>query len=469
MPDSVITVNVASANRSAEYWILDSGATNHVTGNRHLFETIHPMANGEHQVKTANNSFVDAKGSGTITLYVNKLNAKHAKLLLQHDVYVPACSINNLLSIIQLTLKGVNFDFKHHGAMATHGSVLIYEAPLINSLFLLKASATSASISRASVASDDAPSSIPEISKSYFNIPPAVDDEDIGVWHARLRHLALLAIKRLPNTVIGIQLHAQSPSTFTCEACIMGKLFRKPFQPLCSEDKAKTRHLESIHSNVIGPMQTQMMRGYRYIIMFTDDHSRYTEASFMKAEFEAPAKFKEYVAKLEKQHPKSKVCRFRFDDGGEYTSHEKFLEYLAEKGIIRGVSAPYSRHQNGISERCNRTVLDPAWSMLKHAWMPIKLWDKAVSTAVYIKNRRPSGALPNSTPFERWKRKKADISHLQTFGCLTFAWIHGDLRKQLDDHAYKCVLLGYSAETSTQYRVMDVSFGPSFHRSRCQI
>jgi hypothetical protein len=55
-----------------------------------------------------------------------------------------------------------------------------------------------------------------------------VDSKDILVWHARLGHLSLPAIKRLPNTVRGIQLHAQSPSTFTCEACIMGKMFRKP-------------------------------------------------------------------------------------------------------------------------------------------------------------------------------------------------------------------------------------------------
>jgi len=241
----------------------------------------------------------------------------------------------------------------------------------------------------------------------------------------------------------------------------MGKMFRKPFQPLCSEDKAKTRLLELIHSDVIGPMQTQTMRGYRYIIMFTDDHSRYTEVYFMKAKSEAPAKFKEYVAKVEKQHPKSKVCRIRVDGGGEYASREKFLEYLAEEGIIREVSAPYSQQQNGISERCNRTVLDPARSMLKHAGMPNKLWAEAVSTAVYIKNRLPSRALPNSTPFERWTRKKPDISHLRTFGCLAFAWIHGDLRKKLDNHAYKCVLLGYS-ETATQYRVMDISSGRVF-------
>ena len=43
----------------------------------------------------------------------------------------------------------------------------------------------------------------------------------------------------------------------------MGNMFWKPFQPFCSEDKAKTRLLELIHSDVIGPMQTQTMRGYR--------------------------------------------------------------------------------------------------------------------------------------------------------------------------------------------------------------
>jgi len=231
---------------------------------------------------------------------------------------------------------------------------------------------------------------------------------------------------------------------------------------LTSEDKAKTRLVELIHSDVIGPMQTQMMRGYRYIIMFTDDCSRYTEVYLMKLMSEAPTKIKEYVARVEKQHSKSKVCRIRLDGGGEYGSRDKFLDYLAQEGITREVSAPYSKQQNGILERCNRTVLDPARSMLKHGGMPHKLWAEDVATAVHIKNRLLTRALPNSTPYERWTRKKADISHLRTCGCLAFAWIHGDLRKKLDDHTYKCVLLGYSAETSTQYRVMDISMGRVF-------
>jgi len=119
-------VNVALAHRSADHWILDTGATNHVTGNRHLFETFHPMAKGQHQVKTANNSFVNAKDSETNTFYVDRPNAKPANIVLQHALYVPACGSNNLLSITQLMQKEVNFDFKLDGATASLGSVLVY-------------------------------------------------------------------------------------------------------------------------------------------------------------------------------------------------------------------------------------------------------------------------------------------------------------------------------------------------------
>ena len=217
MTDSLITVNVASANRSADHWILDTGATNHVAGNCHLFETFHSTAKGEHQVKTANNSPVNAEGSGTSTLHVDRPNAKPAKIFLQHVHYVPACGMNNLLSIIQLMRKGIIFDFKLDRATTSLGSVLVYDTPLTKSLFVLRASTISTSILKSSVVRDDppssTPSSAPEISEAYSNIRPAVDDKHILVWHAPLGHLSLPAIKWLLSTVRGIQLHAKSPST----------------------------------------------------------------------------------------------------------------------------------------------------------------------------------------------------------------------------------------------------------------
>jgi hypothetical protein len=216
--DSVIMVNVASANRSADYWILDTSATNHVTGNRHLFETIHPMVKGEHHVMTANNSFADAKGSVTMTFYVDRPNAKLVKIVLQHVLYVPACGTKNHASIIQLMREGVNFNFKLNGATASLGSVLVCEASLVNIQFVLRASTTSASVSNAPVAVDDPPSTAPDISEAYSYIPPMVDDRDILIWHAHIGHPTLPAIKRLPNAIRSIQLHATSSSTCTCEA-----------------------------------------------------------------------------------------------------------------------------------------------------------------------------------------------------------------------------------------------------------
>jgi hypothetical protein len=150
--------------------------------------------------------------------------------------------------------KGVNFDFDLDGVTASLGSVLIYEAPLFNSLFILKASPTSALISRGSSAIHDAPSSIQEISDAYSNNRPAVDDNDILVWHAHHGHVALPGNKRRPNAVRGIQLHDKSPSTCTSEACIMGKMFRKPCQHLRLADTAKTRLVELIRCDVSGPM-----------------------------------------------------------------------------------------------------------------------------------------------------------------------------------------------------------------------
>jgi hypothetical protein len=83
------------------------------------------MAKGEHQVKTAKNSFVDAERSGTIMFYVARPNAKPAKIVPQHLHYVPGCGTNNLLSIIQLMRKGVAINFNLDGATVRLGSVLI--------------------------------------------------------------------------------------------------------------------------------------------------------------------------------------------------------------------------------------------------------------------------------------------------------------------------------------------------------
>jgi len=131
--DTVIMVNVAKQKHPGDYCMLDTCARNHITGNRHLFESFHPMAKGEHPGRTANKTLVDATGSGMIAFHIDGPSEKPAKILLQHVLYVPACGANNLLSIIQLMRKRVNIEFHLDRAIASLRSLLVYQASLINS------------------------------------------------------------------------------------------------------------------------------------------------------------------------------------------------------------------------------------------------------------------------------------------------------------------------------------------------
>ncbi|KAA8894518.1 hypothetical protein FN846DRAFT_757749, partial [Sphaerosporella brunnea] len=74
-------------------------------------------------------------------------------------------------------------------------------------------------------------------------------------------------------------------------------------------------------------------------------------------------------------------------------------------------------------------------------------WADAAKVAVYLKNRLPTRALPDSTPFEAWhgKGNKPDLSHLCIVGSLAYAWTALATRKRLDNRAKKAVLMGYTA------------------------
>jgi len=220
----MVTMNMVSAVASSDYWILDSGATNYVTGNRHLFEwaSFQLSAEGEHQVRTANNCLVDAKDSGMVSFFVEKPGMKLAKITLQNVLYIQECGTNNLLSITQLIKKRAKFGFKAGGTAISIASTVVCHHLINNLLFMIRAMSS-------------VPSSIPITTLAsslewgahmvYWINQAVVDDKHILPGHTRLEHLSLLAITRLPSMVTGIQLHSKGPSRCVCKACIMGRMF----------------------------------------------------------------------------------------------------------------------------------------------------------------------------------------------------------------------------------------------------
>src|SRR5713226_1122272 len=93
-------------------------------------------------------------------------------------------------------------------------------------------------------------------------------------------------------------IHKQSN---TCEDCITGKHHRDSFPTSTSRAK---EHLELVHTDLSGPMQTQSIGGYFYFLTFIDDFRRKTWIYFLRNKSETFSKFKEFKALTEKQSGK---------------------------------------------------------------------------------------------------------------------------------------------------------------------
>ena len=117
-------------------------------------------------------------------------------------------------------------------------------------------------------------------------------------------------------------------------------------------------------------------------------------------------KFKIFKAEVENQH-NLKIKVVRSDRGGEYYSRhtpygqvpEPFARFLQENGIVTQYSTPSEPQQNGVAERCNRTLMDMVRSMINYSTLPISLWMEALKTAIHILNQVPSKSVPK-TPYE---------------------------------------------------------------------
>ena len=184
-------------------------------------------------------------------------------------------------------------------------------------------------------------------------------DSGIELWHQRLAHVNYNQLRQLEKNASGLSLPRESKRRF-CEACIQGKMHRKPHKPL--KEIRSTEKLQLVHTDVCGPMQTKSFGGSRYFITFTDDYSRCCKVYFLKEKSEALEKFKEFKASFETKSIKA----LRADRGGEYLS-EEFSCYLKKYGIRAELTAAHSPQQNGVSERMNQTLVEAARSMLTHA------------------------------------------------------------------------------------------------------
>nr|GEY89362.1 integrase, catalytic region, zinc finger, CCHC-type, peptidase aspartic, catalytic [Tanacetum cinerariifolium] len=97
-----------------------------------------------------------------------------------------------------------------------------------------------------------------------------------------------------------------------------------------------------------------------------------------------------------------------------------FVEGLGHNLFSVGQFCDSNLKQNGVAERRNRTLIEDARTMLIYAQAPLFLWEEAVATACYTKNRSIVRLYHGKTPYELLHNKLPNLSFLYVFGSLCY-------------------------------------------------
>jgi hypothetical protein len=440
-------------------WIIDSGASSPMSSQRnwfHMYRDITPPK----KVWLGDERYILATGIGQLHLEMDLGGGKKCLTIVRTAYYVPNLS-GNLISVSYLTKRGysVNFD-NSQCQIFTKSGELCGVAQDVDNLYILNAKPIipehayiSRTLSEMNESSDLEPSTL----ETVFVTRTKKSKATLGIWHRRLGHITLDAVKQLSshNMVTGMEIGSDDASGHTCIPCLEGKQTRDNIPK-----KSTTTHpriLYRIHSDLCGPMGTVSRQHKKYFLTFIDGNTHFVKVKLLHTKDETCTALKAFIERAEVETGE-RVNYFRSDGGGEYGS-KVLATYFESKGIHHEKTNAYTPQENGLAERMNRTIVEMARSLLKDANLPNSYWSFAVNYAVHIINRSPTRTLKNTlTPYEAYTGNKPSVAHLRIFGCKAYAYVPQEKRQKLDSKTIECTFLGYS-EHKKAYTLVHRSSG----------
>lgn len=401
----------AASNNMAksDVWYIDSGASSHMTPHAQLLSNIQPSKVGE--IRSANNAKLKVSGAGETVLNICKNNIPVSNIL-----HVPGLSAN-LLSVSHIASNGNSVLFDADGCtISNKKNEIVAKCKSENGVYKFCTSSDGACMI-------------------------ARRKETAITWHRRLGHIGFQRMQQMRNAVDGIEFDDNDDEIKQCITCARGKQARIPFEPSQSKSRGV---LELIHTDLMGPMETNSMGGAKYVLTFVDDFSKKLFVYFLKAKSETFSKFKMFKNLVENQTER-KIKTLRSDNGTEYRSKE-FEKFCEENGIRHQYTTPYTPQQNGVAERINRTIVERAKCLLFDANLPKYFWAEATNMAVYLMNRTIS-ASTGKVPEETFSKKRIDLSNLRIFGTRAMVHVPKEKRKKWDPKSTQLTFVGYDEET----------------------
>jgi hypothetical protein len=306
--------------KSNSSWILDYGASKHVTGRPSEFISykLYPSSYKKTS-QTADGTFQPIKGVGTVKCTPS--------ITLSSVLYVPSFGVN-LVSISSFVDQ---LDCK---VFLDHENCIIQERKTgkrlgtgvhHNGLWYLYRRRTDEAICLA------------------LSIVASEEEAKVMLLHCRLGHISF----DLMSKMFPYEMSKVNKQRLVCDACEFGKYTRTSYV---------TRGLQSespfmlVHSDVwTSPIVS--VSGVKYFVTFIDCYSRMTWLYPMKHKNEVLDCFKDFCECVKNQF--STHVRIIRSDNGTYYVNTKFRSFLSREGILHQTSCPDTPLQNGVAERKN--------------------------------------------------------------------------------------------------------------------
>lgn len=359
------SVNMAGNINNLNSWIIDPGATEHITCDSMLLEN-ETSCGTEIPVKIPNGETVPVKSIGNANLPNG--------LKLNQVLNIPDFKCN-LLSVSKLT-RNLNCALTFFPDFC-----VMQDLPLRNLI------------------------GIGRHCDGLYLLEPTIKKGTALSWHKRLGHASSLKIQQLDGSFGSFGKNNEH-----CDSCLRAKLTRLPF-PISSIQTASC--FELIHCDIWGGYRTPSLSGAHYFLTIVDDFSRGMWVFLMKHKSDVSHFLISFCNMVHKQFGKC-VKRIRSDNGVEFQS-KSMIDYYGDNGIILETSCTDTPQQNGIVERKHRHILEITRALRFEAELPIEFWGECVLTATYIINRLPSKVLKHKTPYEILFGK-APSSYIWLFG-----------------------------------------------------
>jgi len=230
---------------NTDEWLLDSGATEHMTGNMALLSDFTPAVRAVHSY----GSKVEATGVGNAMVHTKEAPEG---ILLRGVLYVPGAP-GNLLSTSKVDGGGGKIVQQNGSMRIMHGERTLAVAKRGGDGLYRLSNSKSGSAT------------------ALYSKPV----ETAELWHRRFGHLGYDNLAKLAASgmVVGMNVPASAfveANTSVCHPCVIAKQSRDPFP---HSDSKSTQPLQLVHMDVCGPLPVPSLGGTRYFATYLDDFS----------------------------------------------------------------------------------------------------------------------------------------------------------------------------------------------------